>query len=269
MSEHISAKLDRLEASPPLALHDVDLNMCNPELVHDELGHVFTYFARVESEVISEPLQVMLPRLGTEYRGYESQGTRFLDIWVAQEQAHGEIFMQLQQKLDIVPEQPELEVTRQDRILGLIGQASSAMHGVFEMIYLTRGAMHERLTFQGYELMAAKLKSLGEQALMESVIKPIRAQEAGHLGYYRAAAKELKAHLQPWQLWLARKLSVRSYAPVGARNEMQRAEFGHLAQTLAGEGLDSFSSPIQTIGEELLTNGPSPLPRFVLRSISQ
>ncbi|MDQ2972904.1 MAG: hypothetical protein M3Q79_00270, partial [bacterium] len=105
-------------------------------------------------------------------------------------------------------------------------------------------------------------------ALLQTMIKPIRVQEAKHLGYYRAAAKELKSHLEPWQLWLSRRLSLATYAPVGAENESDKPDFGVVALALAGDKIDEFSNPIQAIAQDLLTNDESKiLPNFVLKAI--
>ncbi len=266
-SEPLQAKLDRLRMSPPIPW-GVDLSIKDPERLRDELGPTFSYFGRVESEVAAEPLLVLMPRLGTEYGGYRSHGTEFLDVWVAQEHAHGAIFDRLQAELELEPATPTAEITALSRLAGWVGRLSPSLHAVFEMIYLSRGAMHEKLTFIGYQRMAATLERLGERDLLESVIKPIRVQEAGHLAYYKQAARTLKAHLSPWQLRLARKISLMTYAPVGAGSAHAKADFGHVALALAGDRLEDVAAPIQAIAESLLHADGAALPRFVLRSLN-
>jgi hypothetical protein len=81
------------------------------------------------------------------------------------------------------------------------------------------------------------------------------------------AARMLKSHLRPWQLSLARKLSVMTYAPVGAGAAEAKPDFGHVALALAGDRLEEFAAPIQTIAESLLQPAGEPLPRFVLRAL--
>ncbi|MDQ2973532.1 MAG: hypothetical protein M3Q79_03565 [bacterium] len=269
MSEAIKRKIENLALSEPIQLGSVDFTVNNPELLMRQLGPVFSYFGRVEHEVSTDPLTTMMPRLGTEYKGYKSHGTDFLDIWVPQEKAHGDIFDGLQMEIGQKPADYDASVSRRDRLVGAMGRLSSSVHGVFEMLYLARGAMHERLTFQGCDLMADKFKTLGEEALLQTMILPIRVQEAMHLGYYRAAAKELKQHLEPWQLWLARKLSLATYAPVGAESEADKPDFGEVASTLAGDKIDDFSNPIQAIAQDLLNSeGSKILPKFVLKAIT-
>lgn len=245
----------------------VELTIRDPERLRNELGPTFSYFGRVESEVAAEPLLVLMPRLGTEYGGYRSHGAEFLEIWVAQEHAHGAIFDRLQAKLDLEPIIPLVQITGLARLAGFVGRLSPSLHAVFEMIYLARGAMHEKLTFLGYQRMAAALTDLDERDLLDAVIKPIRVQEAGHLAYYKGAASTLKAHLSPWQLRLARKISLMTYAPVGAGSAGAKADFGHVALALAGDRMEEFAAPIQTIAESLLQPDGEPLPRFVLRSL--
>ena len=268
MRSTIPERIDRLAVSEPMPLETVDFTVLDPERLNQELGQTFAYFGRVEGEVAADPLLVMMPRLGTEYGGYKSHGSDFISIWVAQEQAHGQIFDRLQVELGLEPLQPVAEITNLNRLAGALGKMSTSLHAVFEMIYLTRGAMHEKLTFDGYRLMADKLEALGETALLETMVKPIRTQESGHLGYYKHAAKELKGHLHPWQLGLARRLSLMTYAPVGAHTDADKAHFGHVAEALAGEQIADFAAPIQTVAEQLL-NGPERpgLPQFVVRAL--
>lgn len=266
LREPLEAKLDRLRMSAPI--EPVDVSIKDPERLRNELGSTFSYFGRVESEVAAEPLLVLMPRLGTEYGGYRSHGTEFLDIWVEQEHAHGAIFDRLQAQLGLQPATPIVEVTGLSRLAGWVGRLSSSLHAVFEMIYLSRGAMHEKLTFIGYQRMAAALENLDERDLLEGVIKPIRVQEAGHLAYYKQAARTLKAYLRPWQLRLARTISLMTYAPVGAGSVHAKADFGHVALALAGDRLEEFAAPIQAIAESLLCADEAAMPRFVLRSLN-
>lgn len=270
MSDSIEAKIDRLRGDAPISLDEVDFTINNPERLRDELGRTFRYFARVEGEVAYDPLIAMMPRLGTEYNGYRSHGTEFIKIWVDQEQAHSAIFENLQSHLGIEPAPINIESSIHNRMAGMIGKLSPALHGVLELTYLTRGAMHEKLTFIGYERMAEKLLALGETALHETIIKPIRRQESGHLGYYKQSAVELKNHLKPWQIRMAAKLSVATYAPVGAGGKNDKPDFGHVADTLVGDELEKFAGPIQSIAETMLTtDAKETLPSFVISSLHE
>lgn len=161
------------------------------------------------------------------------------------------------------------------------------------MVYLSRGAMHERLTKQGYDLMSDRLTDLGELAIRDTMIKPILRQEAYHLGYYIAAAKQHSAGLNPWQKYAARKLSVATYAPVGAGAKKDKPDFGHTAlelisgqptetelEELKSTGTDvtsvtelrlrAFSNPIMRIGQQLLHLGENDvLSDFVYQGIRE
>lgn len=260
--------LERMAKSEPIRLDSLDLAPRDADAVKRRLGATFTYFARVESEVAAEPLMALLPRLGSEYLGFRSLGTTFLDLWVAQERAHGSIFYELQRVLGLEARAPNVDVPVHNRIIGALGRLSPSVHAVFEMIYLSRGAMHEKLTFVGYNALADALDVLGEPALLETVIKPIRSQEAAHLAYYTTEAQRLRSHLHPWQTALARWISMLTYAPVGAAAPRDRAHFGEVAVALAGEDAGAMTRPIQALAEKLLSSQEhAVLPGFVARSI--
>jgi hypothetical protein len=270
MEETLEKKLGALQASEPIPYDSVDFTIRNPDRLKDELGWTFAYFGRVEGEVAAEPLMTMMPRLGTEYKGYKSHGAEFLEVWVAQEQAHAAIFDGLQRELGLTPLVPNIETSPMHHFAGALGRLSTSLHAVLEMVYLTRGAMHEKLTFIGYERMAEKLKHMGEIALFETIIRPVRRQEAGHLGYYRQAAAIIKTHLNTWQLALARRISIKTYSPVGAGHPDDKAHFGHVAGALVGEDLPQFTDPIQHVAQELLTNDQyTDVPKFVLKALKE
>jgi hypothetical protein len=152
MALTVATCLTTLEGIEPIEVSSVDFTMRDPARVKEELGGVLKYFARVEREVAEDPLLTMMPRLGTEYRGYTSEGRRFLPTWVAQEQRHGELLEELQRILDMEPAMPVAETTITNRIGGLLGKFSPYLHEIIEMVYLTRATMHERLTSIGYNL---------------------------------------------------------------------------------------------------------------------
>lgn len=282
--DSLDEKLRRIRQEEPIALDAVDWTIHNPEALHDALGRTFKNFQRVEQEVDDTTLETLLPNLS-------EQKLSFIQVWKEQENPHGDLFGELRRRLGDEPEDFRItEVPRMNRLAGALGRVSVGVHEVFEMIYLTRGAMHERLTKQGYDLMAERLSQLGEHALRETMIKPILRQEAHHLGYYLAAAKQLKSHLRPWQVHAARRLSVATYAPVGAGAKKFKPDFGHTAlaltagpptaselETLGSEAdldelaelrLRKFSEPIQKIGRQLLVLGKEEvLPDFVYKGI--
>lgn len=283
--EALERKLEQLTAEAPLTIDSVDWTISNPALLDKELGRTFRNFQRVEQEVNDEVLEALLPNLS-------EQKQFFISVWKQQENPHGNLFSVLRTLLGHEHEDfSDVKVPFTNHFAGTMGKISSGLHESFEMIYLARGAMHERLTKQGYELMSGRLTKLGEVALRDTLVAPILRQEAHHLGYYRMAAAQLKTRLQPWQKYVVRKLSLMSYAPVGAGNNKDKPEFGHSALTLvagtpnakeskyletygwdpkllAKRRLQEFSSPIQRIGQQLLSlSDTDVLPNIVYKGI--
>lgn len=284
-STSLEEKLRRIHLEAPMRSDDIDWSLNNPELLGATMGRTFRNFQRVEQEVDDTVLESLLPNLS-------QQQLDFIQIWKAQENPHGDLFGELRRRLGDEPEDFRVtEIPRLNRLAGALGRVSVGIHEVFEMIYLSRGAMHERLTKQGYDLMADRLEDLGEGALRETMVKKILRQEAHHLGYYLAAAKQLKHRLRPWQLHAVQRISVATYAPVGAGAKKDKPDFGHTALALTGgeatqeelaaleaSGLDEtqlpdlrlrrFSDPIQKIGAQLLSLGNEDvLPDFVYKGI--
>jgi len=253
----LARRIDRLEADPPITLSSADLTVADPDRLRRELGEVFFYFALVEGLVAQNAVEVetVMPQL-------EEDDRRFLSVWKRHEVAHGAIFDALCVELDLTPAGPPsaLGVRRSFRALGALTR-HPWWHDVFRLVYLVRGAMHERLTFDAYDRIGARLDSWGERALAATVTHPIRRQEAGHLGYYRAAASAQRARLTPAQLWLARVISIRTYTPVGA-TRARRAQCGRAFRGIAGDEIEGLE-PVQAIADQMLRGGLRPLPRFV------
>jgi hypothetical protein len=253
----LARRIDRLEADPPIMLSSVDLSVVHPGRLSRELGEVFFYFALVEGLVAQNAVEVetILPRL-------DDNDHRFLAIWERHEVAHGAIFDALCVELDLPPAGPPLVPRAR-----LSFRALSALtrqqwwHDVFRLVYLARGAMHERLTFDAYSRIGARLEGWGEHALAATVTEPIRRQEAGHLGYYRAAAAAQRDRLTPAQLRLARVISIKTYAPVGA-TRARRGQCGRAFSGIAGEDIQGLE-PVQAIADGVLGSGLRPLPHFV------
>jgi hypothetical protein len=63
----------------------------------------------------------------------------------------------------------------------------------------------------------------------------------------------LAAQLTGWQKWLVRHLRRISFAPVGANNQEQRADFGDLITALGiDRNIESFAIQISRVGRDLL-----------------
>lgn len=286
-STSLDEKLRRIHLEAPMRSEDIDWSLNNPELLGVTMGRTFRNFQRVEQEVDDTVLESLLPNLS-------QQQLDFVRVWKAQENPHGELFAELRRRTGEQPEDfSNVEIPRLNRLAGALGRVSVGIHEVFEMIYLSRGAMHERLTKKGYELMSDRLTDLGELAIRDTMVKPILKQEAHHLGYYIAAAKQHAAGLKPWQMYAARRLSVSTYAPVGAGAKKDKPDFGHTALTLVsgpptesekaeldlkGYGISAlpelrlraFSDPIMRIGQQLLHLGEKDvLSDFVYKGIRE
>lgn len=264
----IPKQLDRLEVNhPPIPLDSVDFTIKNPELLTRRLAKAFRYFGRVEREVERNVLELeaLLPNADANTR-------RFYEIWEAQEVPHGLIFDELQRQLGLEPELPDLNtISRSIRAGGVLSHIPG-VHDVLMQVYLSTGAMHERLTAAGYDKLKLRLMDIGETALVETAVSPIRQQESGHFAYYKNAALLQRDRLSPWQLHLVRLLKTRGYAPVGAGNNEQKADFGEASLQLGDESqLDKLSSPVQAVAQELLVaeGDGLKLPLFVARGLRE
>jgi hypothetical protein len=138
------------------------------------------------------------------------------------------------------------------------------------MLYYLTGVAAERSAVLAYGRLHTGLAELGETALCDTVIAPIRRQEPGHFVFYRLAAENLHAELAPWQRWLLRRLRAPHWEPVGAGSPTRRAEFGHVMETLGLTAeLAWFSETISRFEHDLLWVGRQgmPVPRYVLAGL--
>jgi hypothetical protein len=246
--EALGDRIGRLEADPAISFADVDLTIVHPDRLRRQFDEVFYYFALVEGEVAQNALDIaaLLPALDDHDR-------RFLSVWSAHEVAHSAIFDALGGELGLPPAAPSVQSGAQwsFRAIGVLAQVDW-LHDVLKLVYLARGAMHERLTLEAYTLLGAKLSCLGEHSLTRTVTDPIRRQEAGHLGYYRAAAAAHRARLSRTQRSLARRISTWTYAPVGAPG--RRALCGRVFTEIADGDIEVLE-PLEQIAADLLEDG--------------
>lgn len=264
-------RVGRLEDDPPIALASVDLTVNNPVPLRRRFEEVFAYIAAVESAVTQNVAEVnaLLPDLDTVER-------RFLTVWSTHELAHAAIFEALRGRLGLdspgpdggtsvapmgIPSTPR----RSFRLFGLLAN-NRWLHEVFRLIYLSRGAMHEHMTYDCYRHLGAQLENLGEHTLASTVAHPIRRQEAAHLGYYRLAAANQRNRMSPAQIRLARQITLHTYLPVGA-GQCGKRPAGRVFATLAGEHMDAVLDGVEGVAGELLGDGVRPLPHFVHASM--
>jgi hypothetical protein len=246
--EALGDRIGRLEADPALSLAAVDLTIVQPGRLRRQFDEVFYYFALVEGEVAQNALDIgaLLPDLDEHDR-------RFLSVWSAHEVAHSAIFDAIRARLDLPPAAPSVLPSAQHPFQAMGALARFGwLHDVFKLVYLARGAMHERLTLEAYTRLGAKLSRLGEHSLTRTVTDPIRHQEAGHLGYYKAAAAAHRARLSQSQRSLARRISSWTYEPVGAPG--RRALCGRVFTEIADGDIDVLE-PLEQIASDLLEDG--------------
>ena len=191
--EALGDRIGRLEADPAISLAAVDLTIVHPERLRRQFDEVFYYFALVEGEVAQNAVDIaaFLPDL-------DEYDHRFLAVWSAHEVAHSAIFDAIRAELGLpsgAPSEPS-SAQRTFRAMGVLAQVRW-LHDVLKLVYLARGAMHERLTLEAYTRLGTKLSFLGEHSLARTVTDPIRHQEAAHLGYYKAAAAAHRVGSQP------------------------------------------------------------------------
>jgi hypothetical protein len=264
--QELETRVGRLEDEPPIALGSVDLTIGDPGRLRRQFEEIFAYIARVESAVSQNVADVttFLPDL-------DEQDRRFLSTWSSHELAHAAIFDALRAELGLVspgqggaPEASEPAPASARFSFRLFGYMATNrwIHDVFKLIYLSRGAMHEHMTYDCYRHMGARFEALGELALFRTVTEPIRRQEAAHLGYYRLAAAAHRSRLSAGQVRLARQLTLHTYAPVGA-GVCGRSSAGRVFAGLAGDDVVAVLDGVEAVADDLLGDGIHPLPHFV------
>ena len=272
-STELLTRVGRLEDDPPIALASVDLTINDSLPLRRRFNEVFAYIVAVERAVTQNVAEItaLLPDLDTVER-------RFLSAWSTHELAHAAIFDELRATIDREAPTPEGSLLAPPdaapplprlsfRVFGLLS-GNPWLQDVFKLIYLSRGAMHEHMTYDCYRYLGAQLEALGEHALTSTVTDPIRRQEAAHLGYYRLAAVTHRNRLTPSQIRLARQITLHTYLPVGA-GQCGRRPSGRVFATLAGEHMDAVLDGVEGVAGELLGDGIRPLPHFVHRSMDR
>ena len=249
-ARRLADHVDRIEAEhPPIRLDSVDYTVRNPALVRERFGHVLDYMARVELEVDRNVLELttMLPDPPPIDRRF------YAEVWQPQEIRHGLILDELQTRLGRPAATPDLDsVSAKMRILGALSHVSP-VQDIVRMLYYLTGMSTERSAVLAYNRLHDGLAEVGEPALVATVVAPIKRQEPGHYAFYRISAQGLAESLSPWQRWLTRRLRQLSFAPVGANNDEQKADFGGVLETLGmASEVDAFSADISRVERDLL-----------------
>jgi hypothetical protein len=130
----------------------------------------------------------------------------------------------------------------------------------------------ERSAVLAYSVLHDGVRSLGEAAVAETVVAQIRRQEPGHYAFYKMSARGLAAQLAAWQRFLVRHMRRVSFAPVGANDPAQKADFGDLVTTLGiDRDLHAFAEKISRVERELLWAADRGLrvPNYVLAAFHE
>ncbi len=269
----LEQRLQKLETDGPLQLDSIDFSVVNPGLLQQQTGAALTYFARVELEAErnSKEVKALLPNM-------DETTTRFLRVWEDQEVVHGRYFDRLLAEAGLPAAQPELgKVGRQIKVAGFFAHIGPVRQAL-QFDYLSLAAGHERLTAAGYMQLRRRLMDIGERAIVETGIDKIRPQESAHFAYYRAAALDERRKLTPWQLHFVQARRRHMYAPVGAGNNDQKADFGHAMTQLVDPAipdqaaeLASLTAPVHKVVSELVWKSQQGLdvPNVVLDSLKE
>src|SRR6478609_7364487 len=246
LADHV----DRLGLEhPPIDLATVEYAVRRPDLFNDRYGHVLDYMARVELEVDRNVLELstLLPDPPEIDRRF------YAEVWQPQEIRHGEILDELQVQLGRPGAAPDLtSIGAKMRILGALAHLDP-FQDVCRMLYYLTGMATERSAVLAYNLLHDGVVELGETAIAQTVIAPIKRQEPGHYAFYQLSARGLWSQLAAWQRWMVRRMRSFSFAPVGANNDVQKADFGDLMGTLGiAERGDDFAGQIARVERDLL-----------------
>ncbi|OYO01652.1 GTP-binding protein LepA [Enemella evansiae] len=255
---------------PPIRLGSVDRTIRNPRLVRERFGHVLEYLARVELEVDRNVLELLtlLPHTRELDRFF------YEDVWQPQEIQHGLIIDQLGQDLGMEPSEPMLEVELSMKILGALSHLP-AIGEVTRLLYYLTGASTERQAVLAYNTLNKSLTEMGEDAIAQTVIGPIKQQEPGHFAFYQMSSTEMiqSGRLKPWQLWLARQLRSISYGLVGTNGKKAyTADMGGVMENLGiTRDLEAYAKQVGRLEARLLWAHRQGMefPPYVLRALRE
>jgi hypothetical protein len=258
------------EQHPPLSIDAADLTVTDPNAVRRRFGAVFNYLTRVELEVERNvlELQALMPDATETDRFF------YRDVWAPQELQHGILLDAVQSELGIEPAPMEVErVSAKIRVVGMLSRLPG-MFDVVRLLYYLTGAATERSAVIAYSRLVDGLRDMGEHAVAETVVAPIRRQEPGHFAFYRMSAESLvgPGGLAPWQLHLTRFLRRRSFELVGVNNPQQRAAFGVVARELElDRDVEGVARQVSRVERELLwarSHGMA-IPDYILAALRE
>jgi hypothetical protein len=258
------------ELYPPIRLDSVDRTIKRPHLVARKFGPVIDYLARVELEVDRNVLELLclLPDLD------EIDKTFYADVWQPQEIQHGLVLDRLQQDLGRPAAKPQLEVSLGIRMLGGLSSLKP-IQDIAKLLYYLTGASTERQAVLTYNQLNDGLKELGETAISETIVTPIKQQEPGHFAFYQMSATAMIQDnvLKPWQLFLARVLREGSFHLVGTHGvKRYTADVGEVMVDLGFDAdLEGYSREVSRVETRLLWAHKQGMdfPPYVLRALRE
>lgn len=240
------------ELYPPIPLSSVDRTVRDPQALRHRYGHVLNYLARVELEVDRNVLEILavIPGVGENDRFF------YQDVWQPQEIQHGLILDQLCTDIGLPPSTPSLHIGLGHRLLGAMAHWAP-MQDVSRMMFYLSGASTERQAVLAYNSFTEGLVELGEDAVVETIIKPIKRQEPGHFAYYRMSAERLAARLRPWQVWMVQQLRSATYNLVGTNGEEgYKRDIGGLMVTFGlDEDIEAYAREVGRLEARLVWAG--------------
>lgn len=197
---------------PPISLGSADRTIIDPVAVRTRFAGTIDYLARVELEVDRNVLELLtlLPQVS------EVDKIFYQDVWYDQEMAHGYLLDQLQVDLGMEPAEPFMTIPLRMKLLGALAHWEP-VHDISRMLYYLTGASTERQAVVVYSLLIKELKQMGEHAIAETIIHPIKQQEPGHYTFYKMSAEKMiqDGELKPWQLFVTRLLRSQAFTLVG------------------------------------------------------
>jgi hypothetical protein len=274
--QHITQKkiaehVQRLgELYPPIRLDSVDRTVKRPWLVARKFGHVIDYLARVELEVDRNVLELLLLLPDVD----DVNKTFYGDVWRPQEIQHGLILDRLQQDLGRPAAKPYLEISFPIKILGVLAHLKP-MQDIAKFMYFLTGASTERQAVLAYNKINSGMKELGEAAISETIITPIKQQEPGHFAFYQMSATAMIQDkvLRPWQLFLTRVMREKSYHLVGTNNmERYKADMGRVMADLGlDDDLEGYAREVGRVETRLLWANKQGMefPPYILKALRE
>jgi hypothetical protein len=269
--QKIAEHVQRLgELYPPIPLDSVDRTIKRPWLVARKFGHVIDYLARVELEVDRNVLEllVLLPEAD------ETNKTFYADVWQPQEIQHGLILDRLQQDLGRTAAEPHLEVSFGIKILGALAHLKP-IQDIAKLMYFLTGASTERQAVIAYNKINRGMQQLGETAISETIITPIKQQEPGHFAFYQMSATAMIQDkvLKPWQLFLTRVMREKSYHLVGTNKMKQyKADMGGVMADLGlDDDLEGYAREVGRVENRLLWADKQGMefPPYILKALKE